>query len=75
MQADSAATAMVTTVTITQPKSSVPRVTLKVLTRLWTRYGAAANGAKSAKTATASKKPKKPKTAKNYPNSNDYFAI
>jgi hypothetical protein len=49
---NSVATAIVTTVTITQPKCSVPHVTGKIKTPSWTRSGTAKTGIRLAKNAT-----------------------
>ena len=52
MKKNSVATAIVTTVTITQPKCSVPRVTGKIKVQLWTRSGTVKTGIRLAKNAT-----------------------
>ncbi len=52
MKKNSVATAIATTVTITQPKCSVPHVTGKIKAPSWTRSGTVKTGIRLAKNAT-----------------------
>ena len=59
MKKNSAVTVIVTTVTITQPKCSVPHVIGKIKAPLWIRYGTVKTGIRLAKNATVYAKQRK----------------